>query len=195
METSSTPSLSLEDRRARRSRKLLVAALRTLMQTRRYDKITVQDIIEAADVGRSTFYAHWQDKDDLLVYSFESFLDTLPLTPSPAAQAQGVRLSVAPLLAHIQAETHYHQSLMHSTRLGPVYEHLHRFLERQVQAVVPASSTVPPDLLARSVSSTFFALLAWWQPATMAYTPEDLEVLFNRLVVPTLDALSITPSL
>ena len=189
-----TASLSLEDRRARRSRKLLMEALRTLMQTRRYDKITVQDIIEAADVGRSTFYAHWQDKDELLVYSFDSFLETLPLTPSPAAQERGVRLSVAPLLAHMQEQSHYHESLAHGNGLNPVFQHIHLYLERQVNTLVPPPASVPQELLSRYVSGAFFSLLEWWQPTKMSYSPEALEVLFNRLVMPTLAILPLSTS-
>ncbi|UFS95676.1 TetR/AcrR family transcriptional regulator [Nocardia huaxiensis] len=53
----------------RRTRAALHRALIELMQDRHYDRITVQDIIDRADVGRSTFYAHYRDKDDLLLVS------------------------------------------------------------------------------------------------------------------------------
>jgi AcrR family transcriptional regulator len=55
------------DRRSQRTRKSLSEALAALMVEKRYDKITVQDIIDRANVGRSTFYAHFQDEEDLLV--------------------------------------------------------------------------------------------------------------------------------
>ncbi|MFC9998001.1 TetR/AcrR family transcriptional regulator [Nocardia sp. NPDC127526] len=57
------------DRRVRRTRMALHIALIELMKERSYARITVQDIIDRADVGRSTFYAHYRDKDDLLVVS------------------------------------------------------------------------------------------------------------------------------
>ncbi|MEV6771549.1 helix-turn-helix domain-containing protein [Nocardia sp. NPDC051030] len=53
----------------RRTRMALHRALMELMRTRPYDRITVRDIIDRADVGRSTFYAHYRDKDDLLLVS------------------------------------------------------------------------------------------------------------------------------
>ena len=59
------------DRRAARTRKALHAALITLITERRFDEITVQDIIDEADVGRSTFYAHYTGKEDLLRRGFE----------------------------------------------------------------------------------------------------------------------------
>ncbi|MEV6277112.1 TetR/AcrR family transcriptional regulator [Nocardia sp. NPDC051832] len=64
------------DRRVRRTRQLLHRALIELMLERGYDRITVRDILERADVGRSTFYTHFRDKDDLLVVSSTEFLRT-----------------------------------------------------------------------------------------------------------------------
>src|SRR5690242_9271786 len=55
-----------EDRRSRRTRQMLGDALTALMLEQRYDTITVQEIIDRANVGRSTFYAHYLDKEDLL---------------------------------------------------------------------------------------------------------------------------------
>ncbi|MFI9534781.1 TetR/AcrR family transcriptional regulator [Nocardia fusca] len=57
------------DRRVRKTRSALHRALIELMMERPYDRITVSDVIARADVGRSTFYAHYRDKDELLVVS------------------------------------------------------------------------------------------------------------------------------
>ncbi len=65
------------DRRSQRTRQLLSTALVALMLEQRYDMITVQDIIDRANVGRSTFYAHYFDKEDLLVSNFTRVLDEL----------------------------------------------------------------------------------------------------------------------
>ena len=55
------------DRRTQRTRHQLGRALVGLVEEKRFDDITVQDVIDRADVGRSTFYAHYMDKDDLLM--------------------------------------------------------------------------------------------------------------------------------
>ncbi|MEU4341543.1 helix-turn-helix domain-containing protein [Nocardia sp. NPDC023852] len=62
------------DRRVRRTREALHRALIELMIERGYERVTVSDIIDRADVGRSTFYAHYRDKDDLLISSCTEFL-------------------------------------------------------------------------------------------------------------------------
>jgi len=56
-----------EDRRTQKTKKFLAEALKQLILEKGYDAITVQDIIDRADVGRSTFYAHYEGKDQLLV--------------------------------------------------------------------------------------------------------------------------------
>jgi len=69
------------DRRVRRTRQLLRDALMELTLERGYDRVTVQDILDKADVGRSTFYAHYRDKDDLLVSEFEALHPSLSVRP------------------------------------------------------------------------------------------------------------------
>ncbi|MEU4313779.1 TetR/AcrR family transcriptional regulator [Nocardia sp. NPDC024068] len=66
--------MTTPDRRVRRTRDALHAALIGLMMERAYDRITVSDVIERANIGRSTFYAHYRDKDELLVVSCTEFL-------------------------------------------------------------------------------------------------------------------------
>ena len=58
---------SRPDRRVGKTRKALKEALTDLILEKGYEGVTVQDVIDRADVGRSTFYAHYMDKDDLLM--------------------------------------------------------------------------------------------------------------------------------
>src|SRR6478609_3575402 len=66
-----------DDRRSRRSRRLLGDAFVALLQEQRYDTITVQQIIDRANVGRSTFYAHYLDKEDLLQSEIAGMVERL----------------------------------------------------------------------------------------------------------------------
>lgn len=69
------------DRRVRRTKSLLHQALIELMLERGYDRISVRDILHRADVGRSTFYAHFRDKDDLLLLSSTDYLRAAVTAP------------------------------------------------------------------------------------------------------------------
>ena len=79
---------SADDRRSLRSRRLLWEALLAMLQTEDWAEITVQKICDQADVARSTFYAHYQTKQDLLDAGFALGLQeinrqiaALPATP------------------------------------------------------------------------------------------------------------------
>ncbi|MEE2033388.1 TetR/AcrR family transcriptional regulator [Rhodococcus chondri] len=69
------------DRRVRRTKELLHRALIELLLEKGYSRTTVQDILDRADVGRSTFYSHYRDKDDLLLVSCTEYLRTAVSEP------------------------------------------------------------------------------------------------------------------
>lgn len=85
-----------QDRRSRRTRTALVDAFAHLVHARRYDDVRVRDILEEADVGRSTFYEHYRGKDDLLLSSMAPLLDALASLAAPAAD----RAAAARVLEH-----------------------------------------------------------------------------------------------
>lgn len=55
------------DRRVQKTKRILSEALIALILEKGYEKVTVRDIIDKANVGRSTFYSHYEDKDQLLL--------------------------------------------------------------------------------------------------------------------------------
>ena len=63
------------DRRSHRTKRSLSEALVDLIKEKRFDEITVQNVIDRAEVGRSTFYSHFRDKEDLFQQDWERFLD------------------------------------------------------------------------------------------------------------------------
>ena len=99
------------DRRVQRTRRLLHKALMSCILEKKYESITVQEILNRADVGRSTFYVHFRDKDELLVSGFGELQSLL----SPRRRLQrgfqanptkGLLASVSPcssMLANISA--------------------------------------------------------------------------------------------
>ncbi|HSB02983.1 MAG TPA: TetR/AcrR family transcriptional regulator, partial [Anaerolineales bacterium] len=66
-----------QDRRSQRTRHLLSEAFVELLRKKGYNAITVSDIIERADIGRSTFYSHYRDKDDLFVSELDRVIEVL----------------------------------------------------------------------------------------------------------------------
>src|SRR4029453_6969780 len=114
-ETRAFVGIARTDRRVRRTRELLRRALLSLVQEQGYERITVQDILDRADVGRSTFYAHYRDKDDLLLSGFEDIRAALATEREEAEHGAGAKRELLqPLLIvfrHVEAHRHFWQPL------------------------------------------------------------------------------------
>src|SRR6185437_5564859 len=93
------------DRRVLRSRRLLQEALVALILERGYDAVTVQAVLDRADVGRATFYAHFEGKEALLLSLFEELRGSLQhelasITPHTVARFGEGHGLLTPLFAH-----------------------------------------------------------------------------------------------
>ena len=186
------------DRRSARTRQLLHSALLALMLEKRYDKITVQDIIDRADVGRSTFYAHYRDKEDLLVTNFERMLELFSdhwvahakdLGPESTGEAT---MSVAALFDHAQEFHDLYKALVWGKGIELIHQQAQQFFSQRVEALLRANilpgttSTVPLPLLANHIAATLGALLRWWLEAEMPHTPAEMDHYFHQLITPVL---------
>lgn len=98
-----------EDRRVRRTKKLLREALVTLTLARGWDKTSVTDVCERADVGRSTFYLHFADKEDLLLSGFDDLHHALASHPHAGNEPFSFALA---LVTHAEENTRLYRALV-----------------------------------------------------------------------------------
>jgi AcrR family transcriptional regulator len=177
-----------EDRRVIRTRQLLREALVSLILERGFDEVTVQDILDRANLGRSTFYAHFRNKEDLLFSGFEQFVASLHEAPGALGAdfslhmfrhvAQFRRLIKA-LLGRQGSRAVIHRI---ETTLGAV-------LRRQVEQLAretPAPAAVPLDIAAHYLTSSLLALLTLWLDRDLPYTAEEMDAMYKRLTMPGL---------
>ncbi|MQY23700.1 TetR/AcrR family transcriptional regulator [Nocardia macrotermitis] len=168
------------DRRIRRTRDLLHRALIELMLERGYARITVQDIIDRADVGRSTFYAHFRDKDDLLVVSSTEYLRT---AVAHAVPATGPPLAPAHTMLHLAAD---HPELYRAL-LGPRSPAvLIRATQQMVAETLSAHLThhldLPDDEFADTVAFLSWGLLGLIESVTDPAHPTPPDSAYRRLL-------------
>jgi AcrR family transcriptional regulator len=190
------------DRRSLRTRQLLSTALVDLMLHKRYDAITVQDIIERANVGRSTFYAHYLDKDDLLISGFTGAIDALS---DHMRQQKPGELGRSPSLAlffeHVQEHRHLYKALVRGGGIDLLYkkghERLRQNIEQHLAELVPPGQTpaVPLPLVADYLAGATLHLLKWWLEHETPYTPAQMDALFHQLVLPGVQATLHLPAL
>ena len=88
------PKKKTSDRRTRRTRHKVSGALVDLIKEKRFDDITVQNLIDRAGVGRSTFYTHFRDKEDAFVW-FSMFPDQAAVDQFQRALAQSTEWRTA----------------------------------------------------------------------------------------------------
>ena len=116
------------DRRVRRTRRILHEALISLILEKGYGRITVQDILDRADVGRSTFYVHYRDKEALLVTSFDDLRDELQRTieaMAPGVPPVDTALPAAVIFEHAHRNRRVYRALCGKQGGNLVYGHLH----------------------------------------------------------------------
>lgn len=175
------------DARVRRSRDKLGDALIALIQEKPFDAITVQDVLDRAGVARSTFYAHFQSKEDLFLSDADEFFEHISLALVRAADPSSRLLPVREFLAHVAQEHTLVTALSENERLAPLLElgraHFARGIERRLEQI-GRTRTLTPRLratLAQGLSGSFVALFLAWLRSPERVTPAELDELFHRL--------------
>lgn len=179
------------DRRSQRTQRLLHEALMSLMQEKRYDNITVQDIIDRADVGRSTFYAHFQDKEDLMTSGLMHLMQILrKMVAEPSATGEKRLLPTQELFEHVQENQNLFRGMVRGRGLELFFEKGQEFwiqkLTMDLQARLPEGQqpAVPIPVLAQFVAGTFVTMLRWWLDNKMPYSPKEMDEMLQQLIQP-----------
>lgn len=175
-----------DDLRARRTRDQLAWALIALMQEKAYDDISVQEIAERAAVGRSTFYEHFQDKDEMFVRHNVVFGQMMGQHLRWDEGAQSYRFPIRFLLDHVRQMRPLYDSLAKSRKLDLLLkvwqQNMSGVFERRIGTARNGNAgAVPGTLLAHHFASTIVALLTWWMEHHNPIDAAQMEDHFHRL--------------
>jgi len=166
------------DRRSERSRQLLMEALAGLIHTKRYESITVQEITDRANVGRSTFYAHFTDKDDLLVDGLRRMVGDLEY------DEPGPRNTLAPSLGfihHVESHSDHYQMMARGRHftlfLDALQSELSAMFADRLAPRLPAdgSPRVPVPLLAAMLAGMLITAVRTWLESELTATAEEVN--------------------
>ena len=184
------------DRRVQRSQRALVDALIQLMLEKGYAETTVSDIVERANVGRSTFYAHFADKEDLLQQSLQGlreFLTNEALIPPERDGPTHPALTFAlPMFMHAYEQKTLFQRLMAAQSSAPVQEHLQILLtdlvtekltDLEIANTEENASEIPNGMRAHFIVGAFLAVLLHWIADPGEETPQEIDRKFRRLML------------
>lgn len=184
------PNASDEDRRSKRSEQALIDALIELMAVKTYDSISIKEIVEKANVGRSTFYAHYQTKDDLVKSGFERILDGTLQHMILSKDERNLMVDTTMLFQHAQGHYHLFKTLMWGSGFEILTKDelniLNEKMRQRLSQFFPDENklTIPVNVLSIFLSGNLLILLKWWLDNKMPFPPEKMNDMFQVLVMP-----------
>lgn len=189
------------DRRVQRTLPLLQEALFHLIIERGYEQVTIADITEQANVGRTTFYLHYRDKEDLLRESIKALLHDLHREveaemPEPCTY----RILSIRLFQHVARRQQLYQAMLKEAGPTRTLEDVMRtYVIELCQRFLPAdrsheenSSLISSDIFAVHAAGSLLGLLSWWLNQEGSLSAEDMGTIYGQLVANSIsDHLSL----
>jgi AcrR family transcriptional regulator len=188
-----------EDRRVQRTQQLLREAVFALIKEKGFEKLSVQDIIDRANVGRATFYAHFDNKEDLLLSGFDALRALLRKRQREAHSSQSsvdekVFAYSHDLLSHVSDYRHLFRAMAGKNSGAVVQNALHKLtidlVRDDLKAMVdkidgPRSVS---DAVVEFIAGGLFGLLMWWLTGKAKLSVDELNGLFRRFAIPAAKA-------
>lgn len=156
----------LQDRRVQRTRMAIFEAFRGLVLSRNYDGIKTAEIIDAAGVGRSTFYEHFNNKDDVLLTSVEPLFG--PLAKIPVGAAEEARVNF--VIEHFWEQRRFARIIFRDS----LYEKLARKLAHMIEAEMEMKACAERRLQSVSAASSMLGVIRAWLAGEFSMAADDL---------------------
>ena len=185
------------DRRQQKTRTAIFRAFTTLLDRRSYGSITVQDIIDEANIGRSTFYAHFETKDELLRQMCRELFDHIIGTALDKQDTHGLYTCtnaphsvICHILQHLQENDNSILTLLSCESKEIFLQYFKRSMDELVRVQFLSSPTrkigLNEDFLINHISGSFVEMVQWWLSGGCRQTPQELDAQFRAVIEPIL---------
>jgi len=179
------------DRRQQKTRSAIFQAFSRLLEKKHYNNITVQEILDEANIGRSTFYSHFETKDALLkemctdifhhVFSRELKSEA---SHDFSASNPGLYERITHLLYHVRENKSNLLGVL-SSESGELFlrffkDYLAVMFREYPSLLKPG---VPEDLAMNHVVGSFAEAVQWWIDQKMKMPPDELAAYYLKLVM------------
>lgn len=183
-----------EDRRVKRSLRMLKKSFMELVKEKRFDSITIQDITDRADVNRSTFYAHFPDKYALLdIIIREHFQELLAskLPEDAKWEKRSLHIVIEVVLEHFMSSRFCHPESMHPFFEKAVQEELSSLFQKWlIQTSKDMKWQIPIETIALTLSWSIFGAAIAWSQKQNTTSREVLSTQILTIVVEGIDRLT-----
>ncbi len=175
------------DRRQQKTRQAVFDAFTRLLERKPYTAITVQDIIDEANIGRSTFYSHFETKDELLKALCTEIFDHVfaeniakEKTHDFSKDGKNIKAEITHILYHLQESSRYIKHIL-ASESGEMFmryfkEHLPMVFEGEIKK---QEADIPADYRMNHMICDFAETVRWWMNNGQ-YSPEEISVFFFR---------------
>ena len=182
-----------EDLRQRRSKRHLSEALVSLMEERPLREISVVDICERAMVHRTTFYAHFEDKNDLLQYVLSELMEKLAQVQEETVRKRGLREGLLTELRMTLELFRKHKRLLLGGALqgnAKAWNQVESTLAEAVEKLIREESSLnflnggpyEAEAAGRFYAGALLGLVSWWAEKDMPVTEEQLVQTVDKLL-------------
>ncbi len=178
------------DRRQAKTRAAILESFNQLLLEKDYNQISIKEIIDRANIGRTTFYAHFETKDMLLsamcMEIFEHIANTKPFD-SLENTIKNERQYLEYILSHILYHLKYNDNnILHIVKIGNTTEFYKCFRIEMynvfMEYLKKQESDVPFCIQLKSAVEAFIHLAVWWLTGEQEYSPEDLAKYFMQTI-------------
>lgn len=194
------------DRRVLRTRRVLREALLSLILEQGNDNVTIEEITDRADVGRTTFYLHYRDKEELLLECINGAVDELVeevsnipvsawnLSENDTSSTLSPHNPILKIFQHVTENADLYRIILRGAGTGQtqsrvreiianaVSEFFHDRVHRQAITIKPS---VPLEVFANYFAGSLIGLITWWLEADMPYPKEEMTEMFQKLFFPS----------
>lgn len=182
------------DRRQRKTRKAIFEAFVYLLSKKNFNKITINEIIDTANVGRATFYAHFETKELLLQGLCEELFDHLfeteegnPSAHSHVFDCDKNDCAFLHLLHHLKNDDNHLIRLLSCENNQPFFQYFRKGVTQTVRRNLTfftsrKNPSVPLDFYVNHISSTFVETVKWWILSDRKATPENILEYFYAVL-------------
>ncbi|MBZ0285795.1 MAG: TetR/AcrR family transcriptional regulator [Anaerolineae bacterium] len=190
------------DRRIQRTRQLLRDALISLILEKGYDSVTVQEITERANLGRATFYIHYNNKEELLLSNLHEVFDDLKTRYGAPSREQFLApeqaLRTIPFVHALENRDLYRVTLFSEQGTAAIMKGIRQYIADEIQtrmeAVASTGKTqLPPEVVANYLAGAMLALIGWWLEHDTPYSADVMADMYYQLTLPTLSMMLDNP--
>lgn len=187
-----------KDRRIKRTRRALQKALIRLILEKGYDSVTIEEITERADLGRTTFYLHFRDKEELLKHAIDTIcedfieqhetllalVDTKGI-PQHALQGNFDERILYHIFTHARDNADLYKVMLRGEGGATASQRFIQIIQnetiRRLAQLQNLAIKLPLEVFAVFFSGTLVALVTWWLEKDQPYPIETMVAYFQQM--------------